>query len=160
MSSSIFVTKKYQRLYWKIHTHISNDKSDEGRELLEHSGYVNSKSSSLFTHVSIMIAVSTWALEHVSDKKHIILPVQYIDIILGVDVVLYVIITFLCLRGVWVTHGRTFKGVDEKNLDDAYDIFRDIVTSRKNTFYAALLMTLGATALFMLSFIAKFMIDT
>jgi hypothetical protein len=156
--SSIFVTKKYQKLYWKIHTHIS--KSDEGRELLEHSGYVNSKSSSLFTHVSIMIAVSTWALEHSSDKRHIILPVNYINFVLGIDVVMYIIITFLCLRGVWVTHAKTFKSIDDKNLDDALVVFRNIMTSRKNTFYAALLMTWGATALFMLSFIAKFLINT
>ena len=64
MWSSVFVNKEYQELYWKIHTHISLDKTNEGKELLEHAGYVNSKSSSLFTHVSIMLVRAMWALEH------------------------------------------------------------------------------------------------
>jgi hypothetical protein len=107
-----------------------------------------------------MMVVAMWALEHPSDKQHIILSINYINFVLSGDIVLYIIITFLCLRGVWVTHRRTFKGIADENLDDALAIFRDIVTSRKNTFYAALLMTWGATALFMLSFIAKFILNT
>lgn len=160
MWSSVFVNKEYQELYWKIHTHISLDKTNEGKELLEHAGYVNSKSSSLFTHVSIMLVVAMWALEHHSEKQHVAIPVNYIDFVLSIDVVLYILITFFCLRGIWVTHAKTFKGVNYKNLDDALPIFRNIVTKRKNTFYFALLMTWGATALFMLSFVAKFMLNT
>lgn len=160
MLTYIFITKEYQKLYWAIHTHISSDKSNEGRELMEHSSYVNAKSSSLFTHVSIMMVVAMWALEHRSDRQHEILPESYINFVLSADVVLYIIITFLCLRGVWVTHRRTFKGIGAENLDDALGVFRDIVTSRKNTFYAALLMTWAATALFMVSFIAKFILNT
>ncbi len=160
MSCYFFVSKEYQDLYWKIHTYIRNAKSDEGKELLDHAGYVNAKASSLFTHVSIMMVVAMWALEHPGEKHHIVLPVSYIDFVLGSDVVLYIIITFFCLRGIWVTHCNTFRGIGYDNLDDALSVFRNIVTSRKNTFYVALLMTWVATALFMLSFIAKFMLDT
>ena len=68
-------------------------KSSGGLELFEIGAIINSKVSALLTHVSVMIAVTAVILSF--DVKH-----EWIKIILAIEIILYLVVTLLCLKSV------------------------------------------------------------
>ncbi|PZN86489.1 MAG: hypothetical protein DM484_00840 [Candidatus Methylumidiphilus alinenensis] len=64
-----------------------------GLELFEIGAIINSKVSALLTHVSVMIAVTAVILSF--NVKH-----EWIKIILTIEIILYLVVTLLCLKSV------------------------------------------------------------
>jgi len=157
--------KSVAKGYWKISTAVGLD--DDGAEALKHSDYLNGKVGALLAHVSLMAVTTTWFLTYtkpveLSSQKIAVASITNIS--LAAELFVYIIITMLCLRAIWVTRPSTFYDIIKNNKTvfseteqkHAVDIFLHEVTLRKSCFIIALRLTVLTSVAFILSFVAKF----
>jgi len=130
--------------YWKLSASIGKD--GVGAKALRHSDFLNAKVAALLTHVSLMVVTTLWFLTYtkaVDDTNlHTARIATLVNMSLGIELLVYIVITVLCLRAIWVTSPSTFSSIIRKGgtifpdaeQKRATDIFMDEVTLRKRCF--------------------------
>lgn len=127
---------KKERIYLEHRKMLADD--GLGAQIVEVAGVLNSKTSALLTHVSIMIAVTIALFSYFSSDKS---PSIIVDIILISEIVAYLMISLFCLFSI------TMSGGGEGNLSLEKLILRrsHILTYRRRNYKIALYTTIIAT---------------
>lgn len=100
---------------------VSVAQTPEGAEAMHHADALNSKISALLTHVSLMIAISTGFFIWTASPRA---NLGAIGVSLFAEIVGYVLISALCLRGIWITGYRTFQKTKAEPVDVFFKIVR------------------------------------
>jgi hypothetical protein len=122
--------------------------SPGGQQLLRLADVLNAKSSSLLTHISIMIAVvayytSAAKCEQCGTLEKVIAALLYSELIA------YVTIGLVCLRSISITAPKSFlKSIEKKNNEEALCLLVMIVRRRRNYYLASLWATAIITVIF------------
>ena len=104
---------------------------------------IDTKSSALLTHVSIMIAVIT---AFVVEEKQ-----EYFKVLLKLNLCAYIGVALMCLRNIYIF--SPFKNADDKLVRKR--IF-EIADARRRSYKVSLLLTMAFTVFFLLSIGASF----
>lgn len=112
--------------------------NDLGAQIVEVACILNSKTSALLTHVSIMIAVAIALFSYFSSSKSASLVV---DIVLISEIVAYLVISLFCLFSITMSGG----GEGELSLDKLIQRRSRILSSRRRNYKIALYGTIIAT---------------
>ena len=149
--------EKEELNFWDTSAKISENPM--GQEAIVHANMLNSKVCALLTHVTVMIAIATFFLnynfEHdIYDKK----LVFDVNMTIMADVVLYLAITLLCMRGIWATNKNSYKNCC--SINEAINKRLANISRRKAVYLYALWLTILTTIMFVLSLTAKYMVIT
>ena len=125
--------------YWAISKDLGYD--PEAMDVRRHSDTLNAKVSSLLTHVSIMIAISSAFFVHFVSQS----GSSASDYDLMAEILVYMLSTLLCLSAIPITKSASFKNDGGKHLER----FQRLVTQRKSRYRLALALTIGDTVIFM-----------
>ena len=138
------------RNYFAVIRRIRSDAV--GESVLRTADILNTKVSALLQHVSIMTAISFAMLiwSRGSDAR-----LDVFDLIMIFEVCGYVVITLLCLRGIWVTDYRSFEGAMRHETERLVAI----ILNRRATYRAAVIGTFAITLCFMATFVGKLVVS-
>ncbi len=156
--------------YWEISRLISSDV--DGCEANRHADFLNTKVGALLTHVSLMVVISTWFLTYGRPSYGIEGPplspcviryVWWVNVSLVFEVVFYIVITFLCLSAIWITHPRMYNSINTESIADetiknAVQLFLREVAYRKFYYRIAIWSTFVTSVVFIVSIIIKFIL--
>lgn len=119
-----------------------------GKEAMRHADVINARISTLLTHVSIMIAVSvvTFAEGYEHSRNFGIS-----DYCILVDILGYLLVSFICLRGIFMIDCKTFV-----KHHDVLEYYVMEIRKRRNRYNLSLLMTRFLTAVFIVTLAARF----
>lgn len=137
-----------EKRYWEIIVEL--DSSSLGRCASQHADALNSKVSALLTHVSVMVAVSTGFF--LALKLN---PLGLVDFIMAFEIAIYLVVTLLCLRVLWITSYNYWTFDSFSASDVPVDRFLAIVSVRKSIYIASLNLTLITTVVFLFTLIVK-----
>ena len=130
-----------------------------GKEALDHAIMLSTKVCALLTHVTLMMAVSTWFLSFSFGKKpesYNTALIEAVNATIFMEIILYLITTLLCLRAIWVTAEFVYNKL--LPVEDAVNIRCLNILKRQRYYLIAMWITVGNSLFFLASLIVKYII--
>jgi hypothetical protein len=138
----------YSKLKVYFERVASISETPAGEESKRHADVLNTKISALLTHVSLMIAVSAVFFDWASKPTG---HLPFLEWMLLAEIVAYVLISLLCLRGIWITGYSSFL----EHKGDPTEVFFKIVGARRTVYYIAISSTIFVTVAFLATLIGE-----